>query len=358
MSWDLGFAVDVPNKLVATDTTLSPKQIDPRHVVAARADEALANVYEQITRVDEEIARAQEQLSKREQDATRHPSDPPQTRMDRSRPAVPGNRPSLGGRAVRGLHWLNVGSVHRCRCHRLAVAVLRRCGQADYREVGAAARPDFIADARKPGASRAAEPSYRSGGTAKTAPPQPAPLAQTAPEGVAPTAAALSPELTQLLQSMARDLATMGQRIEQLKTSQEQMARDNANARRAAQGGTGRNGPRHCHGFRAEPAAQDTRASATADSHPDAQAGVDAPVAESHSAAACRKNAVVIRAAGADAPALAPLIEGQTWENLLAFLAGTKAKCQPGLKSNGALRSLQRIEFRPFPKRNTTWVIL
>jgi hypothetical protein len=28
---------------------------------------------------------------------------------------------------------------------------------------------------------------------------------------------------------MARDLATMGQRIEQLKTSQEQMARDNAN---------------------------------------------------------------------------------------------------------------------------------
>ena len=45
-----------------------------------------------------------------------------------------------------------------------------------------------------------------------------------------PTAAALSPELTQLLQSMAHDLATLGQRIEQLKASQEQMARDNANA--------------------------------------------------------------------------------------------------------------------------------
>jgi len=65
---------------------------------------------------------------------------------------------------------------------------------------------------------------------AQTAPPQPAPLAQTAPEDVAPTAAALSPELTQLLQSMARDIATLGQAIEQLRASQAQMARDNANA--------------------------------------------------------------------------------------------------------------------------------
>jgi hypothetical protein len=40
-----------------------------------------------------------------------------------------------------------------------------------------------------------------------------------------PPAAALSPELTQLLQSMAHDLATLGQGIEQLKASQEQMAR-------------------------------------------------------------------------------------------------------------------------------------
>jgi hypothetical protein len=65
---------------------------------------------------------------------------------------------------------------------------------------------------------------------AKAAPPQPAPLAQTTPEDVAPTAAALSPELAQLLRSMARDLATLGQGIEQLKASQEQMAHDNANA--------------------------------------------------------------------------------------------------------------------------------
>jgi uncharacterized membrane protein YccC len=59
---------------------------------------------------------------------------------------------------------------------------------------------------------------------------QPAPLAQTGPEDVGPTAAALSPELAQLLQAMARDLAAVGQGIEQLKTNQEQMARDNAKA--------------------------------------------------------------------------------------------------------------------------------
>jgi hypothetical protein len=66
---------------------------------------------------------------------------------------------------------------------------------------------------------------------ANTAPPQPAPPALTAPEGVAPTTAALSPGMPQLLQSMARDLATAGQEIEQLKASQEQMSRDIAKAR-------------------------------------------------------------------------------------------------------------------------------
>ena len=62
------------------------------------------------------------------------------------------------------------------------------------------------------------------GDATKTSPPQPAPLAPTAP-----TAAALPPELTPLLQSMARDLASMGKEIEQLKAGRELMGRDNAN---------------------------------------------------------------------------------------------------------------------------------
>jgi hypothetical protein len=40
------------------DTTLNPKQTDPRHVLIARADEQLAHAYEQITSADEQIARA------------------------------------------------------------------------------------------------------------------------------------------------------------------------------------------------------------------------------------------------------------------------------------------------------------
>jgi hypothetical protein len=73
---------------------------------------------------------------------------------------------------------------------------------------------------------------------------QPVPRAQSAPTDVA----ALAPESTPLLQSMARDLAAMGQQIEQLKanieqlkTSQQQMARDMAktsDARNSAAGTT------------------------------------------------------------------------------------------------------------------------
>jgi hypothetical protein len=92
-----------------------------------------------------------------------------------------------------------------------------------HSEVGAAARPDFIAHARKPGASRAAEP----GGHGEDSTSTTSTSEDTAPEGAAPTAAALSPGLTPLLQSMARDLATVGQK--QLKASQEQMTRENAN---------------------------------------------------------------------------------------------------------------------------------
>jgi hypothetical protein len=53
------------------------------------------------------------------------------------------------------------------------------------------------------------------------------PSAQTAPQDAA--AAPIPPELTQLLQTMARDLANVQQGIQQLKTSQEEMARAIAN---------------------------------------------------------------------------------------------------------------------------------
>jgi len=185
------------------DTTLNPKQTDPPHVLVARADEELAHAHEQIARAAEEIVRSEEQLSKLEHDAARHPSEQPQTRMNSFRPAVPGNRPLFDRPAVRGFTGL----------------LLAAC-------IGAAA----IAW-QSPYGDAAIIATWAPQRVVTSSPPLENPgLAQTAPEDVAPTAAALSPELTQLLQSMARDLATLGQGMELLKASQEQMARDNANA--------------------------------------------------------------------------------------------------------------------------------
>ena len=95
----------------------------------------------------------------------------------------------------------------------------------------------------KPGFPAQPSPSTVQVAAATPGLPQPTASAQTAPQEVAPTATPISPELTQLLQTMARDLANVQQRIEQeelarenartaeqLNASQEQMARAIANA--------------------------------------------------------------------------------------------------------------------------------
>jgi hypothetical protein len=189
------------------DTTLNPKQTDPPHVLA-RVDEELTHAYEQIRQADEQIARADEQLSKLERDAARS-----------------GNRPSLGGRAVRGFTGL---ALTACVCVVAFVWQSPSFGDA-ARQIIARWAPQLVPISSLTLKSLPAPPSPPTvqAAAAEAAPPQPAPLAP--PEIVAPTAA-LSPELTQLLQSMARDIATAGQGIEQLKTIQQQMARDNANA--------------------------------------------------------------------------------------------------------------------------------
>jgi hypothetical protein len=196
------------------DTTLNPKQTDPRHVLVARADEELAHAYEQITRADEQIARAEEQLSKLEHKAARHP----------------GNRPLFDRPAVRGLTGVLLAA-----CVGVAAIALQSPYGDAAKQIIARWAPQLVLTSSLPLEKRGlpAQPSPPTvqAAAAKTAPTQPVPLAQTAPEdAAAATAAALSPELAQLLQTMARDLATMGQVIEQLKTNQEQMARDNAKA--------------------------------------------------------------------------------------------------------------------------------
>src|SRR6266850_6544928 len=195
------------------DTTLNPKQTDPPHVLVARADEELAHAHEQITRADEELARAEEQLTKLEKDAARR--------------AGPGKRPLFDRPAVRGFTGLLLAA---------CIGVAAIAWQSPYgdaaKQIIARSAPQLVLTSSLPlenvGLPAQPSPPTVQATAAKTAPPQPAPLAQTAPEDVAPTAAALSPESAQQLQSMARDLAAVGKEIEQLKASQEQMARDNA----------------------------------------------------------------------------------------------------------------------------------
>jgi hypothetical protein len=198
------------------DTTLDQKQSDPRHVLTARADEELAHAYSQITRAGEEIARAEEQLSKLERAGRR---------------AAAAKRPSRGGRAVRGLIGLMLAA---CIC--VAAVVWHSPYGGAARQTVSSWAPQLVAIASLPleksGLPAQPNPSAIQADATKAASPQPAPPAQSAAEDVAPApaAAALSPDMTQLLQSMARDVAAMGQSIEQIKASQERMARDHVNA--------------------------------------------------------------------------------------------------------------------------------
>ncbi|XSC44214.1 hypothetical protein ACF1BQ_042255 [Bradyrhizobium sp. RDT10] len=99
----------------------------------------------------------------------------------------------------------------------------------------AAARFNAAIAAGKSVVSRATRSIYLSSGCggsapAQATPPQPTTLAQTAPQDAAPTAPAALPDHTQLLQTMARDLANLERNIEQLKANQLQMASDNSKA--------------------------------------------------------------------------------------------------------------------------------
>ncbi len=205
------------------DTTANPKQTDSRHVMVARADEELAHAHEQITRAHEEIGRTEEQLSELQHDVARQPSDHPQSRMNTFRPAVPSNPPSLGRRAVRAFISLAL-----LGCIGVAAMAWQSPSSGDAAKQMIARWapqlvPTLLLTLESPGLPAQRAPLAVRASAASAAPPQPAPLAQIAPQGVVPPASALSPDSAQLLQSMARDLATVGQRIEQLKASIDQL---------------------------------------------------------------------------------------------------------------------------------------
>jgi hypothetical protein len=157
------------------------------------------------------------------------PQIPPVNMMFRPAAAVnnvqvPGDRPSIGRRAVRAFTRFLLTA-----CIGGAGVAWQFYGDAAKRIIASWA-PHLVLTS-SPLLQNQAPPEQPSPPTVQAvdmnaAHTQPAAPAQTAPKGIAPNAPALSPDSAQLLQSMARDLASAGQEIEQLKASQQQISRD------------------------------------------------------------------------------------------------------------------------------------
>jgi len=212
------------------NSTPTPKAIEPDDALIARADERLAHAYEQIARADEQLARVTEQLAKMERDAAGPPSAGPG-------PQSPPRRPSL--RALVGLP---------VACIVVAALVLQSSYGGGAKLVVARWAPQVVSTPSSPpenppipaqpasstvqvaAAEAQPAPPTVQVAAAEAAPPQATPSAQTAPQDAAPTASAALPDHTQLLQTMARDLANVERNIEQLKANQQQIASDNSKA--------------------------------------------------------------------------------------------------------------------------------
>jgi hypothetical protein len=198
------------------NSTPTPKAIEPHNALIARADEQLAHAHEQMVRADEELTRLSEQVAKMERDAARPPS------------AGPGPSSPPGRAALRGLVGLSLAA-----CVIAAALVLQSPYGGAARLVVARWAPQLVSTpSLSPEKAPPAEPapSIVQVAAAEAAPPQATPLAQTAPQDAAPAATAALADQTQLLQTMARDLANLERNIEQLKASQQQIAGDNSKA--------------------------------------------------------------------------------------------------------------------------------
>ncbi|MEH2528694.1 MULTISPECIES: hypothetical protein [unclassified Bradyrhizobium] len=198
------------------DSSVNTKQTDP-HVnpalstqemeLVARADERLAHAYEQIARADEELARFNEQISKLEKkpvNRLRHPS--------RGRPALRGLIGLLltAGICTAAFAWQSYGETVTPMISRWAPQL-----------AAASSLPSETSKLAAEQSPPAVQVAAADAGLLQLPPP-----AQTVPQAAASDP--IPPEVTQSLQTMARDLASVQQEIEQLKASQEELARENA----------------------------------------------------------------------------------------------------------------------------------
>lgn len=189
-----------------------PESAQANEILTARADERLAHAYEQIASADAQLARLTEQLARMEQDAARQPSAILRRRPSRGRPALRGLFGVLAAACIAGAAFVSQSSYGEAARPAVAQWVAPYVGSLSW---SAPAKPEVAAQP---------SPSNVQLASAEAAPPQ----AQTRPQEAATPAS--NAELAQLLQTMARDLTAVQQRIDQLKASQEQLAGENAKA--------------------------------------------------------------------------------------------------------------------------------
>jgi len=195
-----------------SSATISPT--DPREVspglstqdaeLVARADQRLAHAYEQIALADEQLARVNEQISRLENDGARKNSS---------------RRPSHGRPVLRGLVGLLL-TAGICT----AAFVWHSYGEA-VRPMIAQWAPQLAAASSLPLETPKLAADTPRVVQVDAAISQLPSSAQTAAQDAG---SPIPPETTQLLQSMAHDLANMRQEIEQLKAGQEALTRETA----------------------------------------------------------------------------------------------------------------------------------
>ena len=202
------------------DSSVKTKQTDPRDVgpglstqdieLVARADERLAHAYQQIASADEQLARVNAQISRMESDSARKKAVNKLRRPSRGRPALRGFIGLLlaAGICLAAFASQSYGETARLMISRWAPQLASSLPSAT---------PELAAQQSRPAVQVAA---------ADAAISQSSPPAQTMPQDAAP--APIPPEVTQSLQTMARDLASVQQEIEQLKASQQELTRENA----------------------------------------------------------------------------------------------------------------------------------
>jgi hypothetical protein len=204
------------------DPLVSPTPADQHDLLIKAADEKITNTRDQIAKADEQIARVHEELSRLESVARRHAAG--------SRP--PANPPRLvaptrGRLVMRGLVSLLLAAFICLG----AIAWRSPYGETARSVIGQSIPQ--LAQASLPSQKEPALSSQPTSSSVQTTAGQQAsqqePSAQPAqPNGAKGTE--VSPELAETLQTMARSLANLAQAVEQLRTSQEQMASDTAKA--------------------------------------------------------------------------------------------------------------------------------